>query len=225
MVDLRVVLVDDHRVVRDGLRMVLEAEGDIRVVGEAGDGRLGVELAQQLRPDIVLLDVLMPGMDGIETCREIKSRSPETKVLMLTSATEEDAVEGAILAGAAGYLLKNLGRQELLWAIRRAAEGASLLDPQVTARMMQRLKGLAEREREREAERLSEREKEVLALVAEGRTNREIGERLFISENTARNHVIRILDKLGLSRRSEAAAYAARHGLERPEGSAKGPGG
>lgn len=213
MADLRVVLVDDHRVVREGLKMVLEAESDIHVVGEAGDGRLGVELAQQLRPDIVLMDMLMPGMDGLEACREIKSRSPEIQVLMLTSATEEEAVEAAILAGASGYLLKTLGRQELLWAIRAAGAGTSLLDPGVTKKVLERLKRLMVKERDREAESLSEREREVLALVAAGCTNREIGEKLFISEHTARNHVIRILEKLGLSRRSEAATFAARHGL------------
>ena len=164
------------------------------------------------------MDVRMEGMNGIKACRAIKSARPETAVLMFTSFGEDDAVTASIVAGASGYLLKNMARADLLRAIRAAAAGQSLLDPAVTGKVLQRLARLTAREDERAVEEISDREKEVLALVARGFTNRQIAEDLVISENTARNHVSRILDKLGLSRRSEAAAFAAQHGLLKKEG-------
>ena len=209
----RLLLVDDHEVFRIGLRTVLEFEPDLKVVGEAGDATAGVQAAETLQPDVVLMDVRLGGIDGVQACREIRSRLPNVRVLMLTSFADEDVVMSSIMAGAAGFITKNVGRAELLAAIRTVARGGSLLDPAITKPVLSRLVTLAERDRAREAGGLSEREREVLALVAQGCTNREIAERLVLSEHTARNHVSRIFEKLGLSRRSEAAAYAARIGL------------
>jgi DNA-binding NarL/FixJ family response regulator len=213
---IRVMLVDDHEVVRMGLRAMLELESDIRVVGEAPDGETAVEQAAALRPDVVILDVRMGAMDGIEACRELKVRSPDSAVLLLTSFGTEEAVMAGLMAGAAGFLLKNSGRAELLRAVRAVAQGQSLLDPAVTRRVTERLVELAQRTGSSEIAGLSQREREVLVLVAHGCTNREIAEKLVISEITARNHVSHILEKLGMSRRSEAAAFAARLGLIDP---------
>ena len=210
---IRVTVVDDHEVVRTGLKAILEPEGDLEVVGEAGSATEAVQRVPRLAPDVVLMDVRMEGMSGIEACRLIKSAHPQIHVLMLTSFGEEDAVMSSIMAGASGYLLKNTGRADLIKAIRGAAEGQNLLDPSVTGKVMERLTQLAAREQERAMEVISGREKEVLVLVAQGLTNKGIADKLVISENTARNHVSRILDKLGLSHRAQAAAFAARHGL------------
>jgi DNA-binding NarL/FixJ family response regulator len=204
--------------------MVLGLEPDLQVAGEAGNGRDGVRLAAQLQPDVVLLDVLMPGLDGIDACRQIKSARPDTRVLMLTSHTAAQAVEAAVLAGASGYLLKNGGREDLLRGIRAVAQGESLLSPSVAAGVLARFTDLARKERERENDLLSDREKEVLALVARGLTNRQIAGELVLSENTVRNHLSHILDKLGLSRRSQVAAYAAQRGLLEPPSSNPGAG-
>ena len=212
------MVVDDHEVVRLGLQAALESENDMQFVGGAGDAQSALREAEASRPDVVLMDVRMPGPSGIEACRLLRERLPETRVLMLTSFGNEEAVFASIMAGASGYLLKNTGRRELLRAVRAAAGGESQLDPSVTGRVLARLRDLAAKEEDRESALLSEREKEVLALVAKGHTNREIAAELVISENTARNHVSRILGKLGLTRRSEAATFAAQHGLlERDE--------
>ena len=216
MKPISVMIVDDHEVVRMGLRAVLEPEDDIQVVADAGTADAAIREAQIKRPNVVLMDVRMPGKDGIQACRELRERLPGTRVLMLTSYSEEQAVLAAVLAGASGYLLKNVGRAELLRAIRVVAAGESLLDPAVTSSVLARLKDLSTRE-DPQVALLSKREREVMALVAEGRTNKEIAGELIISENTARNHVSRILDKLGLARRSEAATFAAQHGLLRHE--------
>lgn len=210
---IRILLVDDHEVVRFGLRSMLEAEEDLRVAGEAADGEAGVKQAEFLRPDVVIMDMRMAGMDGIEACRRVKSALPETRVLMLTSFGTEEAVMNALMAGADGFLLKNTGRNEVLRAVRAIAAGQSLLDPAVTRRVTERLVKLAASHEPDEIAELSAREREVLVLVAEGQTNRQIAEKLVISEATARNHVSHILEKLGLSRRGEAAALAARLGL------------
>lgn len=214
---IKLMIVDDHEVVRLGLKAALELEDDLEVVGDFGDARVALREAEIQRPDVVLMDVRMPGIDGIEACRLLRDSLPDTRVVMLTSYSDEQAVFSSIMAGASGYLLKNTGRAELLSAVRAAASGESLLDPAVTRRVLERLKILTVKEEAREVAMLSDREKEVLALVAQGCTNKEIAAQLIISENTARNHVSRILDKLGLTRRSEAATFAAQHGLLRPQ--------
>ena len=203
--------------VRTGLKAIFEPEEDMEVVGQAASATEAIERVPRLAPDVVLMDVRMDGMSGIEACRLIKSAHPRTNVLMFTSFGEEEAVMSSIMAGASGYLLKNTGRAGLLAAIRAAAAGQKLLDPSVTGKVMERLAGLAAKEEERATEVISGQEKEVLGLVAQGLTNKEIADKLVISENTARNHVSNILGKLELSHRAQAAAYAARHGmLEEP---------
>ncbi|MDA1215578.1 MAG: response regulator transcription factor [Chloroflexi bacterium] len=213
MANIRIMVVDDHEVVRTGLRAILEPEEDLEVIAEAGSGDDAIQAIGNPPPDVVLMDVRMGEMSGTEACRLIKSAHPDVRVLMLTSFGEEEAVMAAIMAGASGYLLKNAGRSELLSAIMAVAGGQSLLDPSVTKQVMERLASLTQKESAHAVETLSEREREVVELVACGMTNKEIAEKLIISENTARNHVSRILDKLGLSRRSEAAVFAAQHGL------------
>jgi len=208
----RLMIVDDHEVVRMGLRAALEVEPDFMVVAEAATGMEAVEKARVHRPEIVLMDVRMDGMDGIEACREVRSELPETKVLMLTSYAEEETVVAALLAGAAGYVLKNVARPRLLEALRSVARGESLLDSKVTKAVVEKLVAGKPAQADDVGE-LTAREREVLVLIAEGATNKEIAARLVVSENTARNHVSHILSKLGFSRRSEAAAYAAKKGL------------
>lgn len=209
----RIMVVDDHEVVRSGLKAILEPEEDLEVVGEASSAREAVQKVPRLDPHVVLMDVRMGEMSGIEACRLIKSAHPQVNMLMLTSFSEEEAVTAAIMAGASAYILKNVGRADLIKTIRAVAAGQNLLDPSVTKRVMEKLAQLAAKEEERAVEVISEREKEVLTLVARGLTNKEIAKNLIITENTARNHVSRILDKLGLTRRSEAAVFAAEHGL------------
>jgi len=207
----RLMIVDDHEVVRMGLRAALDVEPDFTVVAEAANGREAIEKARAHRPDIVLMDVRMEGMDGIEACREVRSELPETKVLMLTSFAEEETVVAAVLAGAAGYVLKNVARARLLEALRAVAAGESLLDSKVTKGLLEKL--MAARAAPDDDGELTAREREVLVLIAEGATNKEIAAKLVVSDNTARNHVSHILSKLGFSRRSEAAAYAVKKGL------------
>lgn len=206
----RLMIVDDHEVVRMGLRAALDIEDDFTVVAEAADGRAAVVQAQAHQPDIVLMDVRMDGMGGIEACREIRSTLPATKVLMLTSYAEEETVVAALVAGASGYVLKNVARARLLEALRSIARGESLLDSKITRSVVDKLIGMHGQSADDD---LTSREREVLVLIAEGATNKEIAAKLVVSENTARNHVSHILTKLGFSRRSEAAAYAVKKGL------------
>jgi len=210
---IRVMLVDDHAILREGIRAVFELEPDITVVAEAGDGPSALEQAIRTTPDVVLMDIRMGSSDGITTCRDVKAVLPETKVLMLTSFGTEEAVLSSLMAGASGFLLKNTGRDGLLQAVRTLAAGGSLLDPAVTGAMVQKLVSLATNHGPDELAELTGREREVLALVALGKTNREIAAQLVISDATARNHISHIFEKLGLSRRSEAAALATRLGL------------
>lgn len=203
-----VFLVDDHEVVRRGLRALLEAEPDLRVVGEAGTAAEAVRRIPALRPDVVVLDARLPDGSGIDVCRQVRSADPSVAALVLTSYDEDEALFAAILAGAAGYVLKQVRGTDLVDAVRRVAAGQSLLDPVVTRRVLDRL-----REGPREPEelrRLTEQERRVLACIAEGMTNRQIGERLFLAEKTVKNYVSSVLAKLGVERRTQAAVLASR---------------
>ena len=210
MAKIRIMIVDDHEVVRLGLRTVFELEPDLAVVGEASNGLEALAKIGVLDPQVILMDVRMEKMNGIEACREIKSLYPAVHILMITSYTDDDAIVSSVLAGASGYLLKNVSRVELLRAIRVAATGQSLLDANTTKQLMEQLQAQVP------GNELTEREREVLALVACGYTNKQIAEALYVTEKTARNHVSHILEKLGLSRRSEAAAFAVEHKLVPP---------
>lgn len=210
MAKIRIMIVDDHEVVRLGLRTVFELEPDLAVVGEASNGLEALAKIGVLAPQVILMDVRMEKMSGIEACREIKSLYPAVHILMITSYTDDDAIVSSVLAGASGYLLKNVSRAELLRAIRVAATGQSLLDANTTKQLMEQLQAQVP------GNELTEREREVLALVARGYTNKQIAEALYVTEKTARNHVSHILEKLGLSRRSEAAAFAVEHRLVPP---------
>jgi DNA-binding NarL/FixJ family response regulator len=210
------MLVDDHEIVRFGLRSLIDAEEDMHVVAEAIDGPSAIRQADAARPDVIVMDIRMGPLDGIEACRAIRERLPETAVLMFTSFGTDEAVLGALVAGAAGFLVKNTGREDLLRAIRALAAGHSLLDPAVTRRVTERLVALASATDPPEIAALSPRERQVLLRIARGDTNRQIADHLVISEATARNHVSHVLEKLGLNRRSEAAALAARLRLDDP---------
>jgi two-component system, NarL family, response regulator DevR len=215
-VKLRVMMVDDHEVVRLGMRTALANEPDIVVVGEATNGAEALAKVPVLAPDVILMDVRMEKLGGIEACREITSQYPNVRVLMLTSFDDDDALAASLLAGARGYLLKNVSRADLLRTIRQVAGGATLLNADQLGRGERRLDVLAGRHAGPQ-DALTEREREVLALVAKGYTNRQIAEALSLSEKTARNHLSHILEKLGLSRRSEAAVYAVQHQIVRPD--------
>lgn len=201
------MLVDDHAVVRAGVRKLLELDGRFTVLAEAGNADEAVTAARETCPDIVVMDVRLPDRSGIEACREIRAQRPETRVIMLTSYPDEEAVTASVLAGASGYLLKELNENALIRGLLIVAQGGSLLDPEMVARMVSALRG---GERQDGLKQLSEQERQILALIAEGQTNREIGEVLYLSENTVKNYVSRLLEKLGVSRRSEAAAFLAR---------------
>lgn len=200
-------LLDDHEIVRRGLRELLEAEGDLVVVGEAGTAEEAYGRIPATSPDVAVLDVRLPDGDGIEVCREIRSKHPEIACIMLTSFSDDEAVYASIMAGAAGYLLKQVRGSDLVNGVRRVAAGESLLDPQVTTRVLDRLR---HREGDDELASLTDQERRILGLIAEGLTNRQIGERLFLAEKTVKNYVSNMFAKLGMHRRTEAAAYAAR---------------
>ena len=184
MSSIRVMVVDDHEVVRSGLKTILESEADLKVVGQASSAAEAVQRVPEVSPQVVLMDVRMEGMSGIEACRLIKSAHPDVNVLMLTSFSEEEAVMSAIVAGASGYLLKNTGRADLIRSIRAVAQGQNLLDPSVTRKVMDRLALLTVKDEQRAVEQLSGREKEVLVLIAQGLTNKGIADELVISEHT-----------------------------------------
>ncbi len=208
---IRVLVVDDHVVVRQGLRTFLEVQDDIEVVGEAGDGGSAVEQAEVLRPDVILLDLLMPGVDGIEVMRRLRDRGNPARVLVITSFTEPAKVVPAIRAGAAGYLYKDVEPGGLVQAVRAVHTGQVLLAPEVAATLLAGESG--EEGGTQAAGSLTEREREVLAELARGRSNREIARALVVSEKTVKTHVSSILMKLGLADRTQAALYAVRHGL------------
>ena len=213
---IRVLVVDDHEVVRMGLRALLSLETDMRVIGEAGDGDAALEVATRLRPDVVIMDIRMGPTDGIDACRSIKAELPDVGVLMLTSFGEHEAVIASLMAGASGFLLKNTGHAELLRAIRSIAAGESLLDPAVTRSVMEALVRLAGDGEDPRISQLTSREREVLRLIADGQSNKEIAQTLVISTATARNHVSHILEKLGMRSRSAAAVFATEVGLREP---------
>ena len=203
------MLCDDHELVRRGLSSILEGVGGIAVVAEAADADAALKAVEASRPDVVIMDVRLPGRSGIEACREIRSAFPETKVLMLTAHSDDEALFSSIMAGAAGFVLKQVRGGDLVGAIRQVARGESLLDPTVTARVLARLRGDGAQLDEGIAD-LTPQERKILDLVAEGMTNRQIAEKVFLAEKTVKNYVSNILMKLGLSRRAEAAAFMAR---------------
>ena len=205
-----VLLVDDHEVVRVGLRSLLGRERGIEVVGEAGNAAEAVAQAARLRPDVVIMDVRLPDRSGVEACREIRSADPKVQVIMLTSYADDEAVFNSIMAGASGYLLKQIGGHELVHAIETVAAGQSLLDPAVTQRVLDRMKRLASGSQANEIAQLSAQEWKVLALVAEGKTNKEIAASMGLSDKTVKNYLANVFEKLNLSRRAEAAAYFTR---------------
>jgi len=204
---IRIVLCDDHELVRRGLKSLLLGVPGYEVVGEAGDADEAVRVVDELRPDVVVMDVRLPARSGIEACRDIRSAHPDTRVLMLTSYADDEALFSSIMAGASGFVLKQVRGADLVGAIRDVAAGRSLLDPSVTARVFARLRGDGSGAAPGD---LTEQEGKILDLVAEGLTNRQIAERVFLAEKTVKNYVSNILMKLGLSRRAEVAAFMAR---------------
>jgi NarL family two-component system response regulator LiaR len=207
LMTIRILVADDHAVVRQGLRMFLSLDPEFQIVGEAADGVQAVALARSLRPDVVLMDLLMPGMDGIRATAAIRAETPETEVVALTSVLEDGAVVGAVRAGAIGYLLKDAQQDELCRAIRAAAAGQVQLSPKAAERLMREVRAPDN------PEKLTDREVEVLRLLAEGKSNKEIAHTLTIGEKTVKTHVSNILAKLGVVSRTQAALYAARIGL------------
>ncbi len=205
---VKVFLLDDHEIVRRGVRELLEAEADIIVVGEAGTAESALARIPALRPDVAVLDVRLPDGDGVSVCREIRSSLPEVACLMLTSFGDDEALFDAIMAGAAGYVLKQIRGIDLVGAVRTVASGASLLDPAATSRIMRRMREQAERADPLAG--LTAQERRILELIGEGLTNRQIGERMFLAEKTVKNYVSALFAKLGMQRRTQAAAYAAK---------------
>ena len=213
MTKQRILLVDDHEVVRLGLRALLERHSQFEVVAEAGTARDAIEQVEQYSPDIVVMDIRLPGGSGIEACEEISEKHPNTKVIMLTSYAEDEMLFSAIRAGASGYVLKQIEGEGLVRAIEAVGRGEALLDPAVTQRIFQEVRKAAKEEEASAFAALTQQEKHVLMLVSEGKTNREIAKALFLGEGTVRNYVSSILSKLGVSNRAEAAAYAVEHNL------------
>jgi len=209
---IRVFLLDDHEVVRRGVREILEVQEDFEVVGEAGTAEEALARIPAVAPDVAIIDMRLPDGNGVEVCRDVRSRNPEVQCVVLTSFADDEALFDSIMAGAAGYLLKQIKGPDLADAIRRVASGQSLLDPNVTERVLERLRN-GPKQDERLA-RLTEQERKILDLIAEGLTNRQIGERMFLAEKTIKNYVTNLLAKLGMERRTEAAVFAARIAAE-----------
>jgi two-component system, NarL family, response regulator DevR len=213
MRDLRILLVDDHEVVRLGLKALLGRHPRFDVVGEAGTADEALAKARVQKPDVVVMDIRLPGKSGIDATREITGALPDTKVIVLTSYADDDLLMDAVAAGASGYVLKQIGSDDLVKALESVGRGEALLDPAMMNKAFARLRDAARRERGDAFKALTEQEVKILALVAQGRTNREIAGEIYLSEKTVRNYVSSILGKLGLSHRSQAAAYAVEHGL------------
>ena len=211
---LRILIVDDHEVVRVGLRALLERHPNFTVVDEAGTAQEALRKAIQHQPDVVVMDIRLPGRNGIHACQDIVAKMPETKVIILTSFAEDDLLFDAISAGACGYVLKQIGSDDLVRAIETVGRGEALLDPAVTQQVFQRVREAARQENAAAFSDLTEQELRVLSQVSEGKTNREIAKSLYLGEGTVRNYVSSILSKLNLTNRAEAAAYAVQHGLK-----------
>ena len=203
----KVFLLDDHEVVRRGLRELFESEDDLTVVGEAATAEEALARVPSSQPDVAVLDVRLPDGDGVEVCRDLRSAMPELKCLMLTSYADDEALFSAILAGASGYVLKQIKGSDLVSAVRRVAAGESLLDPSLTRQVMERLRG--ENVEDERLARLTTQERNILELIADGKTNRQIADELFLAEKTVKNYVSNLLSKMGFARRTEAAVYAA----------------
>ncbi|MCA9873617.1 MAG: response regulator transcription factor [Ardenticatenaceae bacterium] len=214
MSSLRILLVDDHEVVRLGLRSLLDHHPNFEVVGEAAAEAEAVQKALELEPDIVLMDIRLAGGSGVDACQQITAAMPDIKVVMLTSYAEDEMLFAAIRAGAAGYVLKQVGSNDLIRAIESASRGEATLDPSLTQRVFSEIRHSIQKEEAAAFGELTAQEMQVLALIAEGKTNREIASALFLSEGTVRNYVSSILSKLGVSNRAEAAAYAIQHHLK-----------
>lgn len=210
---LRIELVDDHEVVRQGLKSLLDAESDFEVVGEAASVEEAIRRVGFDEPQVVILDVRLPDGSGVEACREIRDRWPDIHVLMLTSFADDEALFASIMAGASGYVLKQIKGSDLIESVRKVGRGESLLDPDMTDRVFRRIRG--EEPDDPLLARLSSQERKILTHISEGMTNREIAEAMFLAEKTVKNYVSNVLAKLGMNRRSEAAAYAARLEAER----------
>lgn len=211
---LRIILVDDHEVVRLGLKSLLARQPQFEIVGEASNAREAVEKTFQLKPDIVVMDIRLPGKSGIEACREITAKAPQTKVIMLTSYAEDELLFDAIAAGAAGYVLKQIGSGELVRALETVGRGESLIDPALTQKVFAKVREATRRAEGDAFANLSDQEMRILVLIAEGKTNREIATHVFLSEKTVRNYVSSLLSKLHLSTRAQAAAYAVQHRIQ-----------
>jgi len=210
-IPLRVVLVDDHEVVRNGIKSLLAETPDVSVVGEAGTVKDAIERAVWARPDVVIMDVRLPDGSGIEATREIRARLPNTQVLMLTTFSDDEALFASIMAGAAGYVLKQIKGADLVRAVQTVGRGESLLDPAVTKGLLDRLRRGKHLLKDERLARLSAQEERILEMIAQGKTNREIGDKLHLAEKTVKNYVTSILSKLEVARRAEAAAYLTRH--------------
>ena len=208
---VRILIVDDHEVVRDGLRTMLAAQSGFHVVGEAAGVHHAIAAAESLRPDVIIMDVRLTDGSGIDATRDIRAQRPETRVLMLTSYADDEALFASIMAGASGYVLKQIRMGELINAVRAVARGQSLLDPAVTSAVLERLRKGKHLLRDEKLSRLTPQEERILELVAQGQTNRDIGQALHLAEKTVKNYVSTILSKLEVARRAEAAAYLARH--------------
>ena len=211
---IKVLIADDHKMFRQGLRMMLEMEPDIKIVGEACNGLEAQELALELEPDVILMDVNMPpGISGIEATRELLDKRPQSAIIVLTMFREDEHIFGAIMAGARGYVLKDADSFEVTRALRTVASGGSILDAAMTARLFHQFRSISEQSDKRNSEGLTDRELEILSLIASGASNREIGERIFLSEKTIKNYITSIFQKLQTTDRTQAAVYAIQHGL------------
>lgn len=207
---LKVMLVDDHEVVRQGLRALLEAEEDLEVIAEADGGDAAIGMARSYQPDVIVMDVRMPDGSGVEACREIRSENPDQQIIMLTSFSDDEALFNSIMAGAAGFVLKQIRGRDLIDAIKKVGAGQSLLDAEVTKRVLERLRRSKFDDKDPKLSRLSPQEERILDMIGEGLTNREIAERINLSDKTVKNYVSTILQKLEVARRAEAASYVAR---------------